>query len=343
MGHQKKYYKVEAQNRCLTPSLYVKGANMSIRMGRGGFTYEVNPEWARLPKGWRFLEVADVAVDSQDQVYVFSRGEHPVLVFDRQGNLLRSWGEGLFKRPHGITPGPANTLYLTDDGAHAVYQVTLEGKILLTIGTPGKGAEFMSGLPFNQPTKVALHPNRPEIYVSDGYGNARVHRFTSQGEHLGSWGGPGTDPGQFNLVHSVVTDREGRVYVADRENHRIQIFDDQGHFLTQWNNIHRPCGLHIAGKEEQLVYIGELAPAYHFSQNYPNIGACLSIFDLKGQRQARLGDMRPGTEPHQFLAPHGIAVDSRGDIYVAEVSWSFRGKSLSPPRELPSFRKLIRV
>jgi DNA-binding beta-propeller fold protein YncE len=316
---------------------------MSIRMGSGRFTYEVNSGWARLPEGWRFLEVVDVAVDSQDRVYVFSRGEHPVLVFDRQGNLLRSWGEGLFKRPHGITIGPADTLYLTDDGAHAVYQFTPEGRILFTIGTPGKGAEFMSGLPFNQPTKVALRTKKAEIYVSDGYGNARVHRFTSRGEHLGSWGEAGTDPGQFNLVHSVVTDREGRVYVADRENHRIQIFDDQGHFLTQWNNLHRPCGLHIDGGIEQLVYIGELAPAYLFNQNYPNVGARVSIYDLKGQLLARLGDIRPGTEPHQFLAPHGIAVDSRGDIYVGEVSWSFKGKSLSPPQELPSFRKLIKV
>jgi len=164
-------------------------------MGNGRFTYEVNPDGARLPKGWRFLEVVDVAVDSQDRVYVFSRGEHPVLVFDRQGNLLSSWGEGLFKSPHGLTLGPGNTLYLTDDGAHAVYQFTLEGRLLLTMGTPGKGAEFMSGRPFNQPTKVALHPKKAEIYVSDGYGNARVHRFTSKGEDLGSWGEAGTNPG----------------------------------------------------------------------------------------------------------------------------------------------------
>jgi len=106
--------------------------------------------------------------------------------------------------------------------------------------------------------------------------------------------------------------------------------------LTQWNNLHRPCGLHIVGGKEQLVYVGELAPATHFNQNYPNIGARVSIYDLQGQRLARLGDIWSGTEPHQFLAPHGLAVDSRGDIYVAEVSWSFRGKNLSPPRNFPA-------
>jgi len=316
---------------------------MSIRMGSGRFTYEAQAGWAKLPKGWSFLEVVDVAVDAQDRVYVFTRGEHPLLIFDREGNLLASWGEGLFKRPHGITMGPKETLYLIDDGGHAVYQFTLGGKLLMTLGTPGKGAGFMSGQPFNQPTKVARDPKTGELYISDGYGNARVHKYTSDGKYLFSWGECGTDPGQFNLVHSVVLDRAGRVFVADRENHRIQIFDSQGKFLAIWNNVHRPCGLHIAGEGEELVYVGELAPPFPFSQNYPNVGGRISIYDLKGNRLARLGDIRAGEEPHQFLAPHGLAVNSRGDIYIGEVSWTFRGKNLSPPRELPSFRKLVKV
>ena len=316
---------------------------MRIRMGRGRFTYEVQPGWARLPAGWSFLEVVDVAVDAQDRVYVFTRGEHPLLIFDREGNFLTSWGEGLFKRPHGITMGPKETLYLIDDGGHAVYQFTLDGKLLMTLGTPGRGAGFMSGQPFNQPTKVARDPKTGELYISDGYGNARVHKYTSDGKYLFSWGECGTDPGQFNLVHSVVLDKAGRVFVADRENHRIQIFDSKGKLLAIWNNIHRPCGLHIAGDGEELVYVGELAPPFPFSQNYPNVGGRISIYDLKGNRLARLGDIRAGEEPHQFLAPHGLTVDSRGDIYVGEVSWTFRGKNLSPPRELPSFRKLVKI
>jgi len=316
---------------------------MNVIMGSGRFTYEVQPEWAKLPAGWSFREVVDVGVDSADRVYVFSRGEHPLMIFDQEGNFLASWGAGFFKRPHGLTLGPDKTIYLVDDGAHAVYQFTLEGKLLLTIGNPGKGSDFMSGHPFNQPTKVALDPKTSELYISDGYGNARLHKYSPAGQHLGSWGEPGSDPGQFNLVHSVVTDRQGLVYVADRENHRIQIFDDQRKYLTQWNNMHRPCALHIAGQEEQLVLIGELPPAYNFSQNYPNIGARICVYDLKGRRLAHLGADRAGSAPHQFLAPHGLTVDSRGDIYVGEVSFSFRGKSLSPPRELPSFRKLVRI
>jgi DNA-binding beta-propeller fold protein YncE len=316
---------------------------MAIRIGTGKFTYEAHPDWARLPRGCRFLEVVDVAVDSQDRVYVFSRGEHPLMIFDREGSFLTSWGEGQFKRPHGITLGPRDTLFLADDGGHAIYQFTLEGKLLMTIGTPGKAAEFMSGQPFNQPTKVARDPKSGELFVSDGYGNARVHKYTADGKYLSSWGGPGMGPGEFNLPHSVALDKEGRLFVADRENLRIQIFNREGKFLTMWNNIHRPCGLHIAGEGDQRVYVGELAPAYPFNQNYPNIGARISIYDLQGNLLASLGDIQAGEGPHQFLAPHGLTVDSRGDIYVGEVSWSFKGKTLAPPRELPSFRKLVRI
>jgi DNA-binding beta-propeller fold protein YncE len=316
---------------------------MTVRMGSGKFTYEVYPDWAKLPKGWKFLEVVDAAVDSQDRVYVFSRGEHPLTIFDREGNFLGSWGEGRFKRPHGITIGPNDTLYLADDGGHAIYQFALDGKLVMTIGTPGKGAGFMSGKPFQQPTKVARDSKTGELYISDGYGNARVHRFTGEGKYGSSWGEAGIDAGQFNLPHSVALDKDGRVLVADRENLRIQIFDRQGKFLTMWNNIHRPCGLHIAGDGDQRVYVGELAPAYGFNQNNPNTGGRISIYDLQGRLLARLGDIQPGEGPHQFLAPHGITVDSHGDIYVGEVNWSFRGKSLSPPREMPTFRKLVKV
>jgi DNA-binding beta-propeller fold protein YncE len=316
---------------------------MTIKMGSGEYSYEVCPDWAKLPPGWRFIEVVDAAVDSQDRVYVFSRGEHPLTVFDREGNFLTSWGEGLFKRPHGITPGPEDTLFLADDGGHAIYQFTLDGKLVMTLGAPGKGAGFMSGRPFQQPTKVARDPKTGDLYISDGYGNARVHKYTGDGKYLSSWGGPGIDAGQFNLPHSVALDKDGRVFIADRENLRIQVFDGGGNLLAMWNNIHRPCGLHIAGEGEQRVYVGELAPAYGFNQNNPNTGGRVSIYDLRGRLLARLGDVQPGEGPHQFLAPHGITVDSRGDMYVGEVNWSFRGKSLSPPRELPTFRKLVKV
>jgi DNA-binding beta-propeller fold protein YncE len=313
---------------------------MATRLGSGDHTYEEKAEWARLPASWGFKEVADVVVDSRDRVYVFNRGEHPMIVFEREGSFVKSWGEDLFTRPHGLTLGPDETLYCVDDGAHCVYHCTLDGEVLQTMGVPGEPAPRFSGLPFNRPTKVAIDPRTGDLYIADGYGNARVHKYSGDGRHLFSWGDYGTDRGEFNLVHSVVTDAEGRVYVADRESHRVQVFDERGKYVSQWNNLHRPCALHIAGG---LAYVGQVLASLPVNADYPNLGACVSIHDLTSRRLARLGDARPGEGPGQFTAPHGLAVDSRGDIYVGEVSWSGYGKRLDPPRTVRSFRKLVKV
>ena len=313
---------------------------MTTKLGSGGYVYEELADWAKLPEGWTFKEVPDVVVDSQDRVYVFSRGEHPMIVFEPDGNFVTSWGEELFTRPHGLTLGPDETLYCVDDLGHCVYKCSLDGEVLMTIGTPGKPAPRLSGEPLNQPTKVAFAPGTGELYVSDGYGNGRVHKYSSDGQYLFSWGQHGTDPGQFNLVHSIATDGEGRVYIADRENHRVQVFDDQGSYLEQWNNLHRPCGLHIQG---ELAFIGQLPTALAVNADYPNLGACVGIYDLMGRRLARLGDVRRGEGPGQFIAPHSVAVDSRGDVYVGEVSWADYGSRLDPPREVRSFRKLVKM
>lgn len=312
---------------------------MAVTLGSGKFTYEVDIDWAKLPQGWSFKEVADVAVDSSDNVYVFNRSAHPMIVFDREGNFIKSWGEDLFKRPHGVTFGPDGNLWCVDDGDHTVRKCTPDGQVLLTIGTPGKPAPYQSGKPFNRPTKVAFDPRSGDLYISDGYGNARVHKYTPDGKHLFSWGEYGNDPGQFNLVHSVCTDRHGHVYVADRENHRVQIFNSKGEFITQWVNMHRPCGLYIEG---DLCYIGELPSQLAVNADYPNIGSRVSIYTLEGKLLARLGDRRSGEEPGQFIAPHGIDVDSHGDIYIGEVSYAALGSKLDPPREVRSFRKLVK-
>jgi DNA-binding beta-propeller fold protein YncE len=312
---------------------------LATLLGSGNYVYEEVEDWARLPEGWTFKEVADVAVDDQDRVYVLSRGEHPVTVFDRDGEFITSWGEGLFTRPHGLTYGPDGALYCVDDGAHCIHRCTLDGQVLMTIGVPGQPAARGSGAPFCQPTKVAFDPRTGDLYISDGYGNARVHKFSPEGKRLFSWGEYGTDPGQFNLVHTVCTDAGGRVYISDRENHRVQVFDDRGSYLAQWNNLHRPCGLCI---RDGLAYVGQLHTSLAVNASYPNIGACVSIHELSGRRLARLGDPEQGIGPGQFVAPHGLAVDSRGDIYVGEVSYAEYGRHQDPPREVRSFRKLVR-
>ena len=232
---------------------------MAIIVGTGDFKYRIVEDWAKLPDGWSFKEVGAVGVDAKDNVYVFNRGEHPVMVFDRDGNFLRSWGEGQYPRAHGVHMGPDDSIYLTDDGGHFVRKCSLDGKVLLELGVPGKPAPYMSGEPFHRCTHTALSP-KGEIYVSDGYGNAKVHKYSPDGKLLMSWGEPGTNPGEFNIVHNICTDADGWVYVADRENHRVQVFDGNGKYETQWNNLHRPCGLYMDYTRHPVCYIGELGP-----------------------------------------------------------------------------------
>jgi sugar lactone lactonase YvrE len=183
-----------------------------------------------------------------------------------------------------------------------------------------------------------------EIFVSDGYGNSRVHKYSPDGKLLFSWGEPGCDPGQFNIVHNICTDKDGWVYVADRENHRVQVFDGNGKYETQWNNMHRPCALYMdTTGRDPICYVGELGPGMGINKDCHNLGNRVDIYDKQGKRLARLGDIRCGEAPGQFIAPHGIALDSRGDIYVAEVSWTIMGQHLEPQRELRSLQKLSKL
>ncbi|MBM3924571.1 MAG: hypothetical protein FJ320_01070 [SAR202 cluster bacterium] len=317
---------------------------MSVQLSDRGFTYEVAQGWGRLPLGWSFREVAAVGVDSKGNVYAFNRGDHPMIVFDRQGNFVKSWGEDIFKRAHGVTMGVDDTIWCTDDMDHAVRQCTFDGKVLLTLGAPGKPSGFYSGKPFNRCTHIAISPVDGSIFVADGYCNARVHKYSPKGKLLKSWGESGTDPGQFNIVHNIAVDREGYVYVADRENQRIQVFDSNGLFETQWVDMARPCGLYIdLSDEDQLCYIGELGTAIGTNEGAPGLGPRVSIYNLSGELLARLGDTGPGLEDGKFIAPHGVALDPNGDIYVAEVSWTNTGSKMTPPREIRSLQKLKKV
>ncbi|MEX2617040.1 MAG: peptidyl-alpha-hydroxyglycine alpha-amidating lyase family protein [Alphaproteobacteria bacterium] len=316
---------------------------MAVMLGSGEFTYREERDWAKLPDGWYFDDVAAVAVDDKDQVYVFNRGEHPMIVFDRDGNFLRSWGEGVFNRPHGISVAADGTLYCTDDGDHTMRQCTADGKVLMTIGVPGQPAPYMSGEPFHRCTHTAQSP-QGDIYVSDGYGNARVHKYAPDGRLLFSWGEPGTDPGQFNIAHNICCDADGWVYVADRENHRVQVFNGDGKYETQWYNMHRPCGLCMGMAGDPNFYIGELGPGMNVNMNMPNIGPRVSIVTSKGETLARLGVQPGGYGAGQFIAPHGLAVDRHGDIYVGEVSFTnHRNTNREAPKGLVSLRKLVRT
>jgi hypothetical protein len=170
-------------------------------------------------------------------------------------------------------------------------------------------------------------------------------RVEPNGTLLRSWGEPGTDPGQFNIPHNICCDADGWVYVADRENHRVQVFDGDGRFETQWHDMHRPSGLFMERGGEGRFYVGEIGGALPVNYDVPNIGPRVSIYSHRGERLARLGDRLAGLEPGQFVSPHGLAVDSRGDIYVGEVSytnWGNRYKGQPLPPGLRSLQKLVK-
>ena len=304
--------------------------------GTGDFRYTFQDGWAKLPQGMSFHESPGVAVDSQDNVYVLTRGEHPIIVFDREGNFIRTFGEGLFSnRTHGLYMAHDDSILAADDGIHTIQKFNREGDKLMEIGERNHPAPIWSGQPFNRPTSAAIMPSNGDVYVSDGYGNSRVHVYSGTGEYKFSWGSAGIDAGQFMRPHNIAIDSDDKVYVVDREAHRIQIFDARGNFLTMWNNIHRPDSMVLW---QEHIYVGELnAPGAVDSP--PGLGHRVTIYNLNGERVCMFGAPEEGEGPGRFVAPHGIAVDSKGDVYVGEVSFTIRGSHMDPPRELQSLTK----
>jgi DNA-binding beta-propeller fold protein YncE len=323
--------------------------------------YGVIEGWEHLPGGFVHRDVSDVAVDSRDRVYLLTRSEPRVIAYHRDGRFIRSWGEGTFSaRPHGITIGPDDGVYIVDEGNNSVRRYNTDGVLESEIGPAGHASDTgvdhsISDLheriksigrtagPYNKPTKVAVAPNG-DLYVTDGYGNARVHHFNADGTLLGSWGEPGAGPGQFHLPHSVAVAPDGRVLVADRENERIQIFTAKGAFLSEWTGFHRPAGLCL---RDGLVYVTELSrrPGYvsWASSRIDRLDpARVTVLNLDGKILARWGG-EPGCAPTNFAAPHGVAVDSFGDIYVAEVTFSDLVREGLAPDDCHTFLKLARV
>lgn len=314
---------------------------MAETYGTGDFSFNYADSWAKLPNGMTLLECPGVAVDSNDNIFVLTRGEHPIWVFDKEGNLLRTFGEGLFSenRTHGLYIAHDDSLLVADDGLHTIQKFSADGTKLMEIGERNKPKTKWGGEPFNRPTSAAIMPSNGDIYISDGYGNARIHVFTGDGDYKFSWGSSGIDEGQFMNPHNIAIDDDDRVYVVDREAHRVQIFDAGGKFLTMWNNIHRPDCM-VLWKDH--IYIGELNGAGGLL-DAPGMGHRVGVYDLNGKLQARFGATDEGSGAGEFVAPHGIAVDSSGALFVAEVSYTIRGRHMTPPTELRSLSKYDRA
>jgi DNA-binding beta-propeller fold protein YncE len=315
--------------------------------------YEVVLGWEQLPAGFTHGDCVGVDADSHDNVYVFTRYQPRVIVYNRDGAFLRSWGEALFTpRTHGLTVGPDDRVYCVDEGNHCIYQFSPTGQLLMTIGTPGVASDtgydgrmesIRGGPPFNKPTNLAVAPNG-ELYVSDGYGNCKVHRFSAAGEMIQSWGEPGTGPGQFHLPHGIGVAGDGRVFVADRENDRVQLFAPEGRFLEQWTDVQRPTNFDF--DREGRIYISELWwPIGQRSQMHGEIRddqpGRVSVFDPQGRLLTRWGGLDRSAAGN-FAAPHDVCVDSHGDVYVGEVTQTFGVSAGLVPPDCHSLQKFRR-
>lgn len=314
---------------------------MDVDIGRDQF--EVVDGFFRRPKGWTFIEAADVGVDGDDNVYVFCRGARPVMIFDREGKFLDAWGglgEPYFTFPHGLTVGRDGFVYTADTRDHTIRKYTRDGKLVMTLGTPHQNAPAFSGTPFNRPSHATV-ASSGDIYVSDGHGNAAIHCFSAEGTLKFSWGAYGDGPGEFKMVHSIFIDHDENdtVYATDRFNNRIQFFTPAGEFLGQWDDLLLPQS--VRKGPDGAFYVAELA---HRVTVLRKDGTVLARWGggVVGEETATAGistafstapsrdpvvEGRIRTEPGAglFSAPHGIAVDSQGSFYVAEASESWNG------------------
>lgn len=267
------------------------------------YKYELIRDFCKLPPGQEFGLVSRVAADDQDRLYVFQRQDPPVVIFDPDGNYLGAWGTGDVTDPHGLKI-VGDTVYTTDRADSVAKSFTLDGKVRLALGTRGQHADTgkvenwlveRAAGPFNHPTEMIRHPNG-DIYVTDGYRNARVHRFAVDGTLKTSWGSPGSGPGQFHLPHSIAIDAQGRLLVADRANRRIQIFTPDGQYQGEWTGMGGPNDI-SRGKDGNF-YIAE-------QEDDGNPAYC-TVRDADGNVLAKMASRHV----------HGIGVDSAGNIYA---------------------------
>jgi len=259
--------------------------------------YQLVENWAQLPQGVkRWSEATSVAIDAHGTIYVHHRHyAMPIIAFDGNGRFLRAWDRGMFTSPHSLRTDPQGNIWVTDLGSHQVFKVSAEGTILMTLGQKGIRGDKESTDAFSGPADVVI-ANDGSIFIADGEGTShRVVQYSQEGKFVKYWGGKGTDPGQFNDPHSIAMDSTGRLYVADRRNFRIQIFDQDGTYRDQWTNFGTPWGLFIT--KDDMLYV---------------IDGRNSLF-VANTSDGRIVDRIEG-----LTNPHAVAVDKTGAIYIAE-------------------------
>jgi DNA-binding beta-propeller fold protein YncE len=263
--------------------------------------FEPVADFPQLPETIKLGPCSAISVNSHGNIFLFNRGKHPIICLDPQGKYLRSWGEQDIVSSHGLRIDAEDNIWVTDMDGHRVLKYDPDGKLLLAMGTgqPGDGDDQ-----FNRPTDIAFG-KRGEFYITDGYGNSRVLKFSPSGVLIIKWGTRGKQPGQFNLPHSVVVDAQDRVLVGDRENNRIQVFNSDGKLLAVWKG-YAPYGMALSATGELFVADGRANK--------------ILLLDEHGKVVQRWG--AKGTGPGRFQMPHMLAVDAQGNLLVAEVNGS---------------------
>ncbi len=325
--------KKEAATICCVAALFAVCA--VAQQNPGTEPYTVVHGWPVLPEGYVLGQVSGVGVDSHNHVFVFHRAEQSwaqdkshaissptILMFEgANGKLLASWGENRFLEPHGLRIDREDNVWVTDRALQQVFKFSHDGRLLMTLGTERTAG--LDGTHFNKPTDVAFAADG-SIYVSDGYGNDRIAKFSADGKFLLDWGRKGQEPGEFDLPHNVAVDAQGLVYVADRSNSRIQVFDANGKFLRMWKSeeLARPWGLAI-GPDNMLYVVdgGDLKPAP------PDRGRLLKL-DLQGKILAKWS--RFGNYDGQIYWGHDLAVGKDGAVYVGDVYHGMRVQKFIP-------------
>jgi DNA-binding beta-propeller fold protein YncE len=283
--------------------------------------YTVDPHWPQKPADAFWGEMPGVAVDAHDHVYIFTRAQPPVQVYDADGNFLGAWGRDTLKTAHHLKIDHEGNVWAADIGHHVVRQFTPDGKLLRTIGTvdhPGKDDSHL-----NMPTDMAVTPDG-DVFVADGYGNARVVHFDKQGRFVKEWGELGSKPGQFSIPHAIAIDSKGRLYVADRNNVRIQVFDPKGNLLDVWDNVVTPWGFCMT-KDDELWVCGSSPMQWRpedTALGCPPKDQVIVRFNTAG-KLLQLWTVPKGLDglerPGELNWVHGIAVDSKGNLYAGDI------------------------
>ncbi|HCO96572.1 MAG TPA: hypothetical protein DIU00_21975 [Phycisphaerales bacterium] len=282
---------------------------------------QVDTSWPEKPESFEWAQMPGITLDARDQVYIFTRSKPAVQVYETDGTFLRAWDSGDFSGAHYIRIGPEGSIWTANITDHVVRKHNPEGKLLLTIGQVGVAGTDQEH--FDKPTDMVVLPSG-DIFVTDGYGNRRVVHFDANGRYINEWGQEGNQPGQFALPHSIVADSKGRLYVADRENARIQVFDTKGKLLAVWENLVTPWGLWLT-KKQQLWVCGASCVKKEGTDEHiviPPLDQVLMKLNLKGEVLLQVPLPKTAVPPGksgELDWVHGIAVDSQGNLYLGDI------------------------